>query len=97
MKICGIKIRAAPIDATRHNNYVKGKSIFYGSAAKAQDLVNKFAGTGKWVGTHKERINFGEIIGAYVDPKTGTSHKTTVGTIHYSKTGTHIVPEKPES
>ena len=97
MKICGIKIRAAPIDATRHNNYVKGQSIFYGSAAKAQDLVNKFAGTGKWVGTHKERINFGEIIGAYVDPKTGTSHKTTVGTIHYSKAGTHIVPEKRES
>lgn len=80
-----------------HNNYVKGRSVFYGSVKRAQELVNKYAGTGEWVGTHKERVNFGEIIGSYVDPKTGISHKTTVGTIHYSKTGTHIVPGKPES
>ena len=80
-----------------HNNYQKGKSIFYGSAKKAQSLVNKFAGTGQWVGTHKERVNFGEVIGAYVDPKTGKSYKTTIGIIHYSQTGAHIVPAKPEN
>lgn len=80
-----------------HNNYQKGKSIFYGSATKAQELVDKFAGTGKQVGANRERVDFGEIIGSYVDPKTGTAYKTTIGTIHYSQTGTHIVPEKPES
>ena len=80
-----------------HNNYRKGKSIFYGSEKKAQSLVNKFAGTGQWFPPNKERINFGHIIGSYVDRKTGKSYKTTMGTIHYSKTGTHIVPAKPEN
>ena len=78
-----------------HNNYQKGKSIFGGSEKKAQELVNKHAGTGKWIGKNRERVDFGETIGSYVDPKTGRSYKTTIGTIHYSKTGTHIVPEKP--
>lgn len=27
--------------------------------------------------------------------KTGKAYDTTVGTIHYSNSGTHIVPEKP--
>ena len=80
-----------------HNNYQKGKSIFYGSTQKAQSLVDEFAGTGKQIGMNRERVDFGKIIGSYVDPKTGKSYKTTIGTIHYSKTGTHIVPEKPKS
>ncbi len=77
-----------------HNNYQKGKSIFYGSAKKAQNLVNKYAGTGQWMGSHKERVNFGKVIGSYVD-ETGKTVKTTVGIIHYSKTGAHIVPAAP--
>ena len=73
------------------------RKCFYGSEKKAQSLVNKFAGTGQWFPPNKERINFGQIIGSYVDRKTGKSYKTTMGTIHYSKTGTHIVPAKPEN
>ena len=80
-----------------HNNYQKGKSIFYGSEKKAQNLINKYAGTGQWIGTNKERVDFGKTIGSYVDPKTGKSYKTTMGTIHYSKTGTHIVPGQPKN
>lgn len=80
----------------RHNNYVKGRSIFYGSVATAQELINKYAGTGTWLSPNKERVDFGHIIGAYVDRKTGTSCKTTIGIIHYSMTGAHIVPGKPK-
>ena len=79
-----------------HNNYQKGKSIFYGSEKKAQQLVNKYAGTGQWIGHNKERVNFGKIIGKYADKDTGKLYETTVGIIHYSKSGTHIVPAAPE-
>lgn len=37
-------------------------------------------------------MDFGEVIGQYVNPATGEAVDTTVGLIHYSKTGTHIVP-----
>ncbi|MBQ6998921.1 MAG: hypothetical protein IJN62_03940 [Clostridia bacterium] len=78
-----------------HNNYIKGKSILKISAETAQKLINKYSGTGKKIGSNRERINFKKVIGKYIDPKTGKSYDTTIGTIHYSKTGTHIVPEKP--
>lgn len=78
-----------------HNNYTKGKSILSISTEKAQRLVNKYSGTGKKIGANRERVDFKCIIGKYVDPKTGKAYDTTVGTIHYSNSGTHIVPEKP--
>ena len=78
-----------------HNNYQKGKSILKISIDEAQDLINKYSGRGQKIGVNRERINFEKIIGDYIDPQTGKSYKTTVGTIHYSKTGTHIVPEQP--
>ncbi len=78
-----------------HNNYQKGKSILEISIDEAQDLINKYSGKGQKIGVNRERINFEKIIGDYIEPQTGESYKTTVGTIHYSKTGTHIVPERP--
>lgn len=78
-----------------HNNYTKGKSILNISTEKAQKLVNEYSGTGKKIGANRERVNFKSVIGKYVDPKTGKAYDTTVGTIHYSNSGTHIVPEKP--
>ena len=78
-----------------HNNYVKGKSILNISIDKAQNLVKKYSGTGQQIGANKERVNFKTIIGKYVDPKTGKAYDTTVGTIHYSNSGTHIVPSRP--
>ena len=47
------------------------------------------------IGTNKERVNFGEVIGQYVNPATNEAVDTTMGIIHYSKTGTHIVPAQP--
>ena len=79
-----------------HNNYIEGRSIFYGTVDDAQKLVNKFAGTGQWLGNDRERVDFGKIIGEYIDPLTKKSQKTTMGLIHYSKKGTHIVPSHPK-
>lgn len=78
-----------------NNNLIEGRSIFNGTVDDAQRLVDNFAGTGEWIGTNKERVNFGEVIGQYVNPATNEAVDTTVGIIHYSKTGTHIVPAQP--
>ena len=78
-----------------NNNYIEGRSIFSGTVDDAQRLIDDFAGTGEWIGTNKERINFGKVIGQYVNPATGEIVDTTVGIIHYSKTGVHIVPAQP--
>ena len=78
-----------------HNNYKKGKSILNVSTDTAQSLVKKYSGTGRKIGANRERVNFKRVIGKYVDPKTGKAYDTTIGTIHYSNSGTHIVPEKP--
>ncbi|UFJ40480.1 polymorphic toxin type 50 domain-containing protein [Brevibacillus humidisoli] len=75
-----------------HPNYQPGKSIFTGDAQK---LLDKYAGKGEWIGQNKERVDFGEIIGKYVDPVTGEAIETTKGIIHYSKNGAHIVPARP--
>ena len=77
------------------NNYMEGRSIFYGSMDDAQHLIDKFASTGEWISTNKERVDFGKVIGQYINPATNKAVDTTVGIIHYSKTGVHIVPAKP--
>ena len=77
------------------NNYKLGRSAFYGTVDDAQDLVNRFAGTGYWLNDHKERIDFGKVIGQFADMETGEMLDTTVGIIHYSKNGIHIVPCAP--
>ncbi|MBD5455805.1 MAG: hypothetical protein HDR23_04930 [Lachnospiraceae bacterium] len=78
-----------------NNNFIEGRSIFNGTVDDAQRLVDNFAGTGEWIGANKERVNFGEVIGQYVNPATNEVVNTTAGIIHYSKTGTHIVPAQP--
>lgn len=79
-----------------HNNYIPGRSIFYGTAEDAQRLIDKYAGTGMKIDEHKERVDFGQVIGKYYSPKTGKYYDTTIGTIRYSKEGTHIVPQRPK-
>lgn len=75
-----------------HNNYQSGKSIITGDPI---DLLNKYAGKGTMITENKERVNFGKVIGKYVDPTTKKSYDTTNGIIHYSKNGAHIVPARP--
>ena len=68
-----------------------------------QELVNKYAGTGKikrnrngkW--TNKEFVEHNENIGYAVNPETNEEILTNKFAIHYSKKkGTHIVPAKPK-
>ncbi|WP_283610441.1 polymorphic toxin type 50 domain-containing protein [Faecalispora anaeroviscerum] len=71
----------------------KLKSIL---SADPQQLLGDFAGTGRKIGTNKERVDFGSVIGKYVNPETGEVVDTTVGIIHYGKNGAHIVPARPK-
>lgn len=43
----------------------------------------------------KERVDFGSTIGEYSDRETGQMIATTVGILHYSKRGLHVVPARP--
>lgn len=78
--------------------YVPGKSVFRGTLQDAQKLVNQFGGTGRFVDPKrtKERVDFGRVIGDFVDMRDGTLRPTTIGIIHYSKNGTHISPRAPK-
>lgn len=80
-----------------HNNYNPnlGRSIVHGGMARAQRLINEFAGTGAWHGTNKETVDFGIVIGTWVSPDGSRRLSTTRGTIHYGKHGAHIVPAAP--
>ncbi|MGN4155716.1 polymorphic toxin type 50 domain-containing protein [Burkholderia gladioli] len=66
-------------------------------------LTLSYAGTGQPANNvapgqpgYRERVNFGKVIGNYVDPVTGEKMPTTNGIVHYSKDGVHIVPGRPQ-
>lgn len=73
----------------------KKKSIFYGDNKKAQELLDKYAGTGNIPSKGREVVKFDHKIGKAYDLETGKYIETNRGTIHYSKDGAHIVPTKP--
>ncbi len=75
--------------------YIPGKSVLHLTAAEAQSLIEDHAGTGMWKGGNKEAVDFGRIIGTWVSEADGERRETTCGTIHYSKSGAHIVPARP--
>lgn len=77
-------------------NFTKGRSEITISKNELQHLVNLNATKGEYVSPTKERINFGKVIGIYVDLATGKRMPTTQGIIHYSKTGVHVVPAYPK-
>lgn len=83
--------------------YRKGSSFLIISYEKTQQLIEKFYGTGIFnyakktgIFNSRETVDFLEIIGYYVDEDTNNIYPTTRGTIHYSKTGVHLVPSKPD-
>lgn len=89
-----------------HHNYIEGRSVVTVSETKLESLLSEKAGTGKWLRGiepgeigFKERIDFGEVIGKYVQVTAEgaivSTAETTAGTVHYSKTGLHLVPAKP--
>lgn len=76
------------------------KSYLFGDLETAQELVNKYHGTGdirltrenKWA--NKEFVEVEEDIGICYDIKTGEPIQTNRFAIHYGKKGTHVVPVK---
>ncbi len=83
-----------------HNNFDPSRSPL--THPDPQALLDSHAGTGQQIGAtpvgqpgSKERVDFGTPIGEHRDASTGTSTPTTVGIIHYSKNGAHIVPARP--
>ena len=85
-----------------HNNYIEGRSYLTVSEEEAQRLVYKNVGTGWIVRDAKERwsnkevVELDRVVGVFVDPATGDELQTNRITIHYSKTGVHIVPARPK-
>jgi len=83
------------------NNYIPGRSIL--TAPDPQALLDAAAGTGQAVNDvpvgqagSKERVDFGKVIGHYIDPVTGAECPTTKGVIVYDrKGGAHIIPARP--
>ncbi len=81
-----------------HPNFIEGKSKLTITMKQAENLAEQFSGTGIVLGnsetSNKEWVDFGIIIGIYID-KEGNELPTTKGLIHHSKNGTHIVPSNP--
>lgn len=76
-------------------NHDESKSTITLSITELQRLVELMAGTGKWHKSGHETVDFGVVIGMYRNPETSHGMPTTRGTIHYSKTGAHVVPAYP--
>ncbi len=76
-----------------HNNFQEGKSILTLNPERLQELVNSNKGR---VHGQREIVDFGEVIGQWLNPNDGKYYDTTRGTIHWSKDGGyHVVPAKP--
>ena len=82
-----------------HSGHQEGGGIPRGTMDDARDLLERFAGEGQVLNREgtRRRVDFGQIIGLYIDPETGRSGETTMGIIHTSeKKGEHIVPARPK-
>lgn len=108
MKTISDRIKSAEIDKTvnaeKQNRHIRGNSeydegrSFLLDGIDPQELVDRYHGTGEISFTRKgewdrkEIITADMIIGVSVDKTTNKRTPTQKFKIHYSKTGTHIVP-----
>lgn len=78
--------------------YIEGRSYITVDSEQLQKIVNSYAGTGKiqrdkhGVFANKEIVTIDKKIGVSINPKTGEETPTNRAYIHYSNTGTHVVP-----
>ena len=77
-------------------NHDSSKSRITIGIRELQRLVELNAGTGRWEGKNKEVVDFGTVIGTFRAKPDDPGVPTARGTIHYSKTGAHVVPARPE-
>lgn len=82
--------------------YVEGKSYLTISIEEIENIITKYAGTGKIVRdkngnfANKEKIVLSKIIGVNISSMDKEETLTNAITMHYRKTGAHIVPTKNE-
>lgn len=96
------KLIVNPEKQARHiknsEGYVLGRSYITVSNAELQDIVSRYAGTGEIVRSSKgefmnrEIITVDREIGISIDPQTQEETPTNRAYIHYSRSGTHVVP-----
>lgn len=96
-----ISRRINPQKQARHmagdKGYIEGRSVITVPMERLQELVDRYAGTGKVTVTGKElnkvteTVDFHELIGYTVNIMK-EKHDTTFVKLHYSKTGLHVVP-----
>ncbi|MBQ9601591.1 MAG: hypothetical protein IJR46_06220, partial [Neisseriaceae bacterium] len=98
------------IETGKQNKHIEGTNEYKTAGgnrsiltADPNSLTSKF-GTGQQIGKipvgqpgSKERIDFGRYIGYYIKEDGTNKTPTTIGTVHYSKNGAHIVPARPKS
>lgn len=99
-----IKLDINPEKQAKHikgcPEYIDGRSYLTISEDKAQKIINEKSGTGslvydrKGLWKKKELIDCDEVIGVDINKSTREETSTDKGTIHYSKSGTHLVPRK---
>ena len=92
-----------PDKQSRHDrnssSYIPGRSYLLDDV-NAQDLVDRYHGTGRaelteaGVWKNVETVTSDRNIGVNISPSTGEETITNRFTIHYSRTGTHVVPAK---
>ena len=103
-----VKSFLVKLDVERQNRHMPGRnayemartngnlrSIIYRDATAIQKLLDECAGTGEFIGANKEIVNFGQVIGQYVDVDGHSKRETKMGVIHYSAEGAYIVPCRP--
>lgn len=84
------------------SGYIEGRSYMKGTVEDAQKLITELSGTGEPVykpngeWNNKEKVVADKVIGVNIDPNTMKETDTSKATIHYSKTGSHIIPRKEE-
>jgi SPP1 gp7 family putative phage head morphogenesis protein len=85
------------------NNYTKGRSYLTITEEQCQELVDKYAGTGRKIRSKatgkwqsKEKIVLDYNIGQYINKYDGTNEPTNAFMIVYAKDGTHIIPARKE-
>lgn len=82
--------------------YIAGRSYITVDKEQLQKIVDSYAGTGELQRdksdrfTNKEIITIDQQIGVSVDKETGNETPTNRAYIHYSNTGTHVVPTARE-
>ena len=98
-----LKNKVLKINVDKQNKHIlqtkefkNGRSIISLSIDECNNVIEQFAGTGTFINENHEIINCGYIIGYWRDISTGYLYPTTEAKIHYSNTGTHLVPLKPK-